>query len=292
MSRKEKNIIARRLAHSYLSSIISISLVLLLVGFFALIAANAQSVSDYFKENVKISVILKSEVGEIEAKQITGQIEKLAHVKSVEYISKEQGTKEMKELLGQDFLNVFETNPIPVSLEVQLNAEYFHPDSLSIFTAHINDIPQVDEVLYQNSLIEAINNNIERIGLVMMVFIGLLLFISFVLINNTVRLNVYSKRFSIYTMRLVGATRAFIRAPFLLRSVFQGLISGLIAALILLCMLYVVREQFAQLFNVFDLEILLSVLAAIVALGIFICVVCTFFVVNRLVSLTNDELYY
>lgn len=292
MSKKEKNIIARRLAHSYLSSIISISLVLLLVGFFALIAANAGSVSEYFKENVKISVILKSEIEEIEAREITGKIEKMVHVKSVDYISKEQGTKEMKELLGQNFLEVFETNPIPISLEVKLNAEYFHPDSLAGFTSNINSIPQVDEVIYQNSLIEAINSNIERIGFVMMIFIALLLFISFVLINNTVRLNVYSKRFSIYTMRLVGATRAFIRAPFLLRSVFQGLISGLIAVLILLCLLYVVREQFAQLFNVFDLELLLSVLAGVVLLGILICVVCTFFVVNRLVSLTNDELYY
>ena len=198
----------------------------------------------------------------------------------------------MKELLGQDFLNVFETNPIPVSLEVQLNAEYFDPDSIEVFKSQVSAMPQIDEVLYQNTLIEVINDNIERIGFVLMIFIALLLFISFVLINNTVRLNVYSKRFSIYTMRLVGATKAFIRAPFLLRSVFQGLISALIAVLVLLAVLFIVKEQFAQLFNVFEPKLLLMVFLGVVGLGILICVICTFFVVNRLVSLTNDELYY
>ncbi len=292
MSRKEKNIIARRLVHSYLSSIISISLVLLLVGFFALLAANARSVSDYFRENVKISVILKSEIEETEALAVAKKIEALSSVKATEYISKEQGTREMKELLGQNFLDVFESNPIPVSIEVQLNADHFNPDSLQFFTKEMEKLPQVDEVLYQNSLVEAINSNMERIGIILMIFIALLLFISFVLINNTVRLNVYSKRFSIYTMRLVGATRAFIRAPFLVRSIFQGLISGLIAVCMLIGVLYLVREQFAQLFNVFDPQLLLAVLASVVLLGVFICVVCTFFVVNRLVSLNNDDLYY
>lgn len=292
MGKKEKNIIARRLVHSYLSSIISISMVLLLVGFFAVLAINAKSVSDYFKENIKISVILDSSVEDIEAHEVEKSIKSMASVKEVEYISKEQGTKEMKELLGQDFLNVFETNPIPVSLEVQLNAEYFDPDSIEVFKSQVAAMPQIDEVLYQNTLIEAINDNIERIGFVLMIFIALLLFISFVLINNTVRLNVYSKRFSIYTMRLVGATKAFIRAPFLLRSVFQGLISALIAVLVLLTVLFVVKEQFAQLFNVFEPKLLLMVFLGVVGLGILICVICTFFVVNRLVSLTNDELYY
>ena len=292
MSKKEKNIIARRLVHSYLSSIISISLVLLLVGFFALMAVNAKSVSNYFKENIRISVILKSQVEEPEALEINAMLESMECVKGVDYISKEQGTEEMKGLLGENFLEIFEANPIPISLEVQLEGDYFSPDSVALFTARVEQLPQVDEVSYQSSLIETINDNVERIGLIFMIFIALLLFISFVLINNTVRLNVYSKRFSIYTMRLVGATRAFIRAPFLLRAVFQGLISALIAVLMLLGLLLLLREQFAQLFSVFQLQMLLYVLAGIVVLGIFICTLSTYFVVNRLVSLTNDELYY
>lgn len=292
MGKKEKNIIAKRLVHSYLSSTISISMVLLLVGLFATLAINARSVSDYFKENVTISVILNGDVAEADAHKIDRQLGALSSVKSTKYISKEQGTMEMKELLGEDFLKIFESNPIPISIDVQLNAEYFNPDSLAQFRKQIENISQVDEVLYQNTLIEAINDNIERIGLVLMVFIALLLFISFVLINNTVRLNVYSKRFSIYTMRLVGATRGFIRAPFLVQAVFQGLISALLAVLVLVGVLYVVKEQFAQLFDVFQPKLLMIVLSGTVALGVIICVISTYFVVNRLVSLTNDELYY
>ena len=292
MSKREKNIIARRLAHSYLSSIISISLVLLLVGFFGMLAANATQVSNYFKENIAISVILKGHIEEKEAHELDEKISALPCVKQTWYISKAQGTEEMKELLGENFLSIFESNPIPISLEVQLNADYFSPDSVALFTASMEELPQVDEVSYQSSLINAINENIERIGLILMVFIALLLFISFVLINNTVRLNVYSKRFSIYTMRLVGATRAFIRAPFLVKAVFQGLIAALLAVVMLLGMLVVVREQFAQLFNVFEPRMLAVVLSGVVVLGVIICVTSTYFVVNRLVSLTNDELYY
>ncbi len=292
MGRKEKNIIAKRLVHSYLSSIISISMVLLLVGIFALIAVNAKSVSNYFKENIKISVILDSDVEEPEALEVKRKIDANSAVKASEYISKEQGTKEMKQMLGDDFLKVFETNPIPISIEVQLNAEHFSLDSVQLFKENLLKMEQVDEVEYQNSLIETINENLERVGWILMVFIVLLLFISFVLINNTVRLNVYSKRFSIYTMRLVGATRAFIRAPFLIKAIFQGLISGLIAVLFLVTLLYLVREEFVQLFNIFQFHLLIYVLTGVVLLGVVICVVCTFFVVNRLVSLNNDELYY
>ncbi len=292
MGKKEKNIIARRLVHSYLSSTVSISMVLLLVGIFAVVAINAKSVSDYFKENVAITVVFNGDVKDADAHKIDRQISALHSVKETRYISKEQGTEQMKEMLGEDFLKIFESNPIPISIDVQLNAEYFHPDSIAAFKKQIEGISQVDEVLYQNTLIEAINDNIERIGIVMMIFIALLLFISFVLINNTVRLNVYSKRFSIYTMRLVGATRAFIRAPFLVQAIFQGLISALLAVLVLVGVLFVVKEQFAQLFDVFQPKLLAIVLSGTVALGVLICVVCTYFVVNRLVSLTNDELYY
>lgn len=292
MGKREKNIIARRLVHSYLSSIISISLVLLLVGFFALLAVNAKSVSAYFKENIGISLILGENTEESRARQIDTLLQAMPQVKVTKYISKEQGTREMKELLGEDFLSVFHTNPIPISIEVQLKAEYFSADSIALFKKELSEIKEIDEFLYENTVIEAINNNIERIGFIVLIFILLLLFISFVLINNTVRLNVYSKRFSIYTMRLVGATKAFIRAPFLIKALFQGLISGLCASAILVALLYLIREKSAQIFAIFDIKLLVAVLAGTVLLGVIICLVCTFFVMNRLVSLSNDELYY
>lgn len=292
MKRKEKNIIARRLVHSYLSSMISISLVLLLVGFFALIAVNAQSVSNYFKENIKVSLILRQDVADDSARSVESRVAAMSCVKSTGYISKEQGTKEMKELLGSDFLSVFETNPIPISIDVQLKAGYLSPDSLALFKKELAPITEIEDVLYESAIIETINDNIEKLGMILLVFILLLMFISFVLINNTVRLNVYSKRFSIYAMRLVGATKSFIRRPFLVRAIFQGLISGLLACCILSGALYLLKEQFEQLFNVFRMELLAAVMAGTIVLGILICVICTYFVINRLVSLTTDELYY
>ena len=206
MGKKESNILFRRLIHSYLSSVISISLVLFLVGIAGIVAANAKGVSDFFKENITLSAIMNVEVNEVEAEGVAKKFSKKRYVKSVDIISKEQGVKEMKEMLGEDFLNVFETNPIPVSLDIQVNAEYFSKDSLAMIQKDLQKEKLVAEVVYQESLVDLLNANLEKVGLVLGVFILLLMFISFVLINNTVRLNVYSKRFTIHTMRLVGAS--------------------------------------------------------------------------------------
>ncbi len=292
MGKKENNIIAKRLVHSYLSSIISIALVLLLVGIFGILAVNAGAVQNYFKENVKISAILKENVTELEAKKLQHSLDFHPAIKNTAYISKEKGTEEMCKLLGGDFLDAFETNPIPISIEISLKGEYFHPDSIGILTASLMENKQIEEIAYQESLLEILNRNLEKVAWWFMIFIVLLMFISFVLINNTVRLNVYSKRFSIYTMRLVGAKKSFIRAPFLVKSIFQGILSGLLAALALVGIMYLLRKEFVQIFSIFEMNLIASVLAGVVALGALICLVCTFFVVNRMVSLTNDELYY
>ena len=292
MGKKEKNIIAKRLVHSYLSSIISIALVLLLIGIFGVLAINANTVQNYFKENVKISAILKENVTELQAKKLQHKLDLNPAVKSTLFISKEEGTEQMKKLLGDDFLSAFDSNPIPISIELSLKGNYFNPDSLKSFTASIMKEGSIEEVAYQESLMQMLNNNMERIAYFFMVFIGLLMFVSFVLINNTVRLNVYSKRFSIYTMRLVGAKRSFIRGPFLTKALFQGMFSGLLAALALVGILYLVRNEFEQMFTVFNMELIGAVLVGLVVMGALICLVCTFFVVNKLVSLNNDDLYY
>ena len=292
MGKKENNIIAKRLVHSYLSSIISIALVLLLIGIFGVLAINANTVQNYFKENVKISAILKENVTELQAKKLQHKLDLNPAVKSTLFISKEEGTVQMKKLLGDDFLSAFDSNPIPISIELSLKGNYFNPDSLKSFTASIMKEGSIEEVAYQESLMQMLNNNMERIAYFFMIFIGLLMFVSFVLINNTVRLNVYSKRFSIYTMRLVGAKRSFIRGPFLTKAVFQGMFSGLLAALALVGILYLVRNEFEQMFTVFNMELIGAVLAGLVVMGALICLVCTFFVVNKLVSLNNDDLYY
>lgn len=292
MSKGEHDIINRRLVNAYLSSVISISLVLLLVGVASLLLVNARSVSDYFKENMKVSILLKPEVTESGALAFQKKLDALPFIRGTEYISREQGADEMKALLGDDFLEVFETSPIPASVDVTLMADYVSADSLDVVRREISGYPVVDEVVYQRSLVEALNSNLSKISLVLGIFIALLLFISYVLINNTIRLNVFARRFTIHTMRLVGATKSFIRAPFLVQAVFQGLFSAIIAIIMLLAVLFVVRNEFAQLFEVFRLDLLLMVMGIVVASGLVICVTSTFFVVGRLVTLKRDELYY
>lgn len=292
MGKGENNIIGRRLANSYLSSVISISLVLLLVGIASLLLVNARSVSDYFKENMQVSVLMKQNVSEKSARQFQDKLDGMRFIRSSEFISKEQGQKEMAELLGDDFLSVFETSPIPVSIDVTLDADYVSADSLEMVRREISESSLVDEVVYQRSLVDALNANLSRISMVIGVFIILLLFISFVLINNTVRLNVYARRFTVHTMKLVGATRPFIRGPFLVQSVFQGLFSAFIAIIALLGILFVIRREFLQLFAIFRLELLLAVMGIVLVAGVLICFISTWFVVDKLVSLKKDELYY
>lgn len=291
MASGENRLIRRRLAGAWLSTVISISLVLLLVGVAGLLVANARSVSDYFKENMQVSVLMKQEVGDDEAMEYVSDLDAKPFIKSTTFVSREQGAKEMTDLLGEDFLNVFEAAPIPVSVDVTLKANYVSSDSLEVVKNEIMKSPLVDEVVYQQSLVDKLNTNLRKISMVLGVFIVLLLFISFVLINNTVRLNVFSRRFTIHTMRLVGATKSFIRAPFLVQAVFQGLFSALLATLMLVGILFFVRSEFAQLFEVFRLDMLLIVIGVEILAGVLICVVSTALVVGRLVSLSKDELY-
>ena len=292
MGKKESKILFRRLIHSYLSSVISISLVLFLVGIAGIIAANAKGVSDFFKENITVSAIMNIEVSEVEAEGVAKRLSKKKYVKAVDIVSKEQGVREMKEILGEDFLDVFETNPIPVSLDIQVNAEYFSKDSLAMIQKDLSKDSMIAEVVYQDSLVDLLNANLEKIGLVLGIFILLLMFISFVLINNTVRLNVYSKRFTIHTMRLVGATKGFICKPFAGQAFFQGMISSSIAVLALIGVMYVVRNEFNQLFVLLDMKMLGLVLLSVILTGVLICVLSTVIVVRGMVSLTNDDLYY
>ena len=292
MSKGENKIMRRRLANAYLSSVISISLVLLLVGVASMLLVNARSVSDYFKENMQVSVLMKDSVPEEKAVAFSESLLDERYIKTATFISKEQGQAELAELLGDDFVDIFETSPIPASVEITLDADYVSSDSLEVVKTEIAKSPLVAEVNYQASLVDALNANLSKISLILAFFIGLMLFISYVLINNTVRLNVYARRFTIHTMQLVGATRSFIRAPFLVQSAFQGVFSAFIAIMALIVILFFLRNGFEQLFEIFRLDLLLLVMGIVVASGLVICVTSTYFVVNKLVSLKKAELYY
>lgn len=292
MSKGENKIMKRRLANAYLSSVISISLVLLLVGVASMLLVNAKSVSDYFKENMQVSVLLKDSVSEEKARSFAEQLQQKAYIKTTTYISKEQGQMELAQMLGEDFLDIFETSPVPASVEITLDADYVSSDSLQVVKNDISKSSLVAEVNYQGSLVDALNANLSRISLVLAFFITLMLFISFVLINNTVRLNVFNRRFTIHTMQLVGATRQFIRAPFMVQAAFQGIFSAFIAIIALIIMLFFLRNGFEQMFEIFRLELLLLVMGIVLVSGLAICMISTYFVVNKLVSLKKDELYY
>lgn len=292
MAHRDNKIMRRRLMNAYLSSVISISLVLLLVGVASMLLVNAKGVSDYFKENMQVSVMMKQTVSDEDALEFKEVLDGERYIRSTAFVSKEQGRKELAQQLGDDFLDVFETSPIPVSIDVTLEAAYVSADSLEMVKNEISASPLVDEVIYQRSLVDALNANLSRISLVLGVFIALLLFISFVLINNTVRLNVFARRFTIHTMKLVGATRSFIRAPFLVQAVFQGLFSAFISISVLVGLMFLMRSSFARLFEIFRMELLLLVMGIVVASGLVICLASTYFVVNRLISVRKDELYY
>lgn len=287
----ESRMMRTRLRSARLSSVISISMVLLLVGIASMLLLNATRVSDYFKENMQISVLMETEASDEQAAALASELDSLRFVKGTEVVTKARGAAEMESLLGEDFLSVFETSPIPASIALTLKADYVSVDSLAVVKAALEKYPLVDEVDYQRSLVSALNANIQKIGLFLGVFVLLLLFISFVLIGNTVRLSVFSRRFTIHTMKQVGATRAFIRAPFLWRAALQGLLAALLACAMLVCLLYLLRGEVSQLFEIFTADLLLKVIALVVASGVVLCVVSTYFVVNKLVRMNKDKLY-
>jgi cell division transport system permease protein len=292
MDRKERKRMRRRLINAYASSIISISLVLMLVGLSSLFIVNAKRMADYFKENMQVVVMMREEVSEPQAEEFCAGTEMLPFVRSARVVTREEGETELKKMLGEDFLDVFESSPVPLSLDINLYADYVNPDSLEMVRTELGSSPLVEDVECRQPLVEMLNRSLGKLSLLLLVLVALLLFISYVLIGNTVRLNVFARRFTVHTMKLVGATRAFIRRPFIGAGVMQGLIAGVIAFGGIALVLALLRRSFASLVDVVVGDSLPVVAAIVVVAGIFICVTSTWFVVNRLISLNKDDLYY
>lgn len=286
-----KKIVKRKTAGAYLSSVVSISLVLLLFGVASLLLANAKSVADYFKESLQITVLLKQGVKEDAAEKYRKEIAELPYVKDTRLVSREEGTQELKEMLGEDFLSVFESSPVPVSIDVSLHSDYVSSDSVAVVRKALEKSSLVDEVEYRQNLIDALNSNLAKISVVIAVFIALLLFISVVLIANMVRMDAFNHRFTIHAMQLVGATQWFICRPFVLRAVVQGLESAVLAILMLGAALFAVRDAFSQLAALFSVGMLVKVSLGVIFAGIIICTVSTYFIVKKITVLDKEELY-
>ena len=292
MAKKEQNIVRRRLIRSYITSVISISLVLTMVGAAAMFWASAGNVASYFKENMAVSLVLKQHVKEAEGRAFADSLAQAPDVRSAEYISRERGEEELKTLLGEDFLSVFESTPVPVSVEMRLDGRMISKDSLAQIKTRFLEDGRVEEVVYQESTVEALNANVKKIALVLSAFILVLLVISSALINNTVRLNIYARRFTIHTMRLVGARSSFISRPFVSQALIQGAVAGILADLILLAALLWVRSSSELLYSLFDKSMVACVMAGLVLMGMLICSLSALLVTRKISYSSKDDLYY
>lgn len=291
MSRKQNKIIRRRLAGSYLSSVLSISLVLLLVGAAAFIVFNASAVGAYFREHIHVTVLLKKDTPAVQAVAYQRHIEALPFVKESHYVSVQEGEKEMREMLGEDFLDVFETSPVPSSVEVTVRAAWMNPDSLLVVHKRLSDSPIVDEVDCRIPLVESISVSFGKVGLAVLLVLALLVVISVALIANTVRLNLYANRFTIHTMQLVGASRSFIARPYVRRTVAQGLVGSIIALALIAAGVYLVWKSHPDIYEIFTVQAFVGTAVTVIAFGVVLCWLSGSAVVAKIVKLSNDELY-
>ena len=291
MKTSKNKTLNRRILSSSTSVVISLSLVLFVVGLLGLFLINAQKLSDYVKENIGFTIMLKDGVNEIEILKFQKILDASDFAKITSFTTKEQATADLKTDLGEDFVEFLGYSPLLASIDVKLNAEYGNADSLQIITNELSENDNVFEVYYQKDLIDKLNSNVNRLSFFLLIFCVLLLFIAFALINNTIRLSVYSKRFLIRTMRLVGASNSFIQKPFLSKGVYQGIYSSLFAIFMLIGAIQLVQGDTANMLNIDDLKIIGIVFLLILASGLFISIFSTFFAVRKFIKLNENELY-
>jgi cell division transport system permease protein len=292
LKNKESGYSKTRLRSSYLTLVISVSLVLFLLGVLGLVLLNARELSDYLRESLSFSIWLDDEAKEPDIRMLQKDLDAKPYVKSTQYISKDAAAQKMKKDLGEDFINFLGDNPLPPSIDVYLHAGYTSPDSVAKIEKYVRIYPFVKEVQYAESLLFLINENVNKISLFLLVISSFLFLIALTIINNTIRLSIYSRRFLIRTMQLVGATRGFIRKPLLIQSAIHGLIAALIAMSLLMGMLYLIEKEFFMMFSFESTYLLILLGVSIIITGILINVISTYFSVNRYLSISEDKLYY
>ncbi|MEI6749757.1 MAG: cell division protein FtsX [Bacteroidales bacterium] len=292
MSNQEEKFNKRRLRASYFTSVVSIALVLFMLGLLGLIVLHAQRLSDYMKENIGFSIIMKENVQERSILDYQKELNSAPFLKSSEYITRERAARELKKDLGEDFIDFLGFNPLLPSIEVKLKADYANNDSLKLIEEAVVANRQVKEVYYQKSLVEMVNQNVKKISMVLLGFSILLLLISVGLINNTIRLSVYSKRFLIKSMLLVGATRNFIQRPFIMRGLFHGFYAALLAITLLLGVLYIARRQMPELIGLLDLKMFIALFGLLVLSGMILSSASTWLAVRKFLRMKTDHLYY
>lgn len=276
----------------FITSSISTTLVLLLLGMVVFFVLSANNLSNYVRENIGFTVLVSDDMKEPEALKFQQQLNEKAYVKESAYISKEQALKEQTEAMGTDPAEFLGYNPFTASIEIKLNAEYANSDSVAWIEKEILANKRVMEVSYPQDLLDSVNRNLQRVSLFLMGLAALLTLISFALINNTIRLAVYSKRFLIHTMKLVGASWGFIRRPFLIRNVWVGVLAALMADALLMGMAYMLVKYEPQLVEIITPATLLVVMGAVFVFGVVITCMCAYISINKYLRMKASALYY
>ncbi|WP_339846291.1 permease-like cell division protein FtsX [uncultured Dokdonia sp.] len=282
----------RRLITSYFSVVISIALVLFLLGILGLLVLNTKKVADYFKETIAVGVYFKDGAKDVEMKQLEKSLSLAEYTKSIQFVSKEEAAEAHSEALGENFVDYLGENPLQNSIDLYLNADYVSAEKVSEIAAEIASKNFVEEVTYDKPLISLLNDNIKKMSLWILIVSGIFTFIAVLLINSSIRLSVYAKRFTIKTMQMVGATKKFIRRPFVWKSVRLGIIGALIAIAGMAGVLYYANKTFPQLTLLDDPLLLGALFGGVFMMGIVITWFSTFLATQRFLNLRTDELYY
>lgn len=276
---------------SYITSTISISLVLLMLGITGILILNAKKISDYVKENLSFTIMLNPGSREIDIIKLQKELDLNSFVKSTEYISADKALKNFQKEMGSDLMLYLDENPLPPSIEVRLHAEYTNNDSIAFIEKKYKDNPLIKEIVFQRSLVKQVNDNIKNIGILFLCFGILLFIISIALINNTIRLSVYSKRFIIRTMLLIGSSNSFIRKPFLIKSIFQSIFASIISIVLIYMVLILIKNQTDDIVNLTDNQIFIILSIGLLLVGIILNFIFSYLAVNKYLFINKDDLY-
>ena len=282
----------RRLLTSYFSVIVSITLVLFLLAFFMFLVLSTKKLANHFKEQVTVTILIKDKAKDVDITQLQKPLSVAPFVKSIKFISKEEAAETFSKDIGEDFVTFIGTNPLQNAIDLSLKAEYADPDKMQEIKRDLEQHTFVSEVVYDQSLVALIHENVNRIGFITLVFSVLFTFVSVLLINASIRLSIYSKRFIIKTMQLVGATRSFIRRPFIYTNVKLGIFSAFVAITFFSLALFSIIKSYPDFAVLLDATVLTVVFIGVFVMGILISWGSTFFATQRFLNLNTNELYY
>ena len=292
MKSKNKNNSVSYFDMQFITSSISTTLVLLLLGLVVFFVLAAHNLSIYVRENINFSVLISDDMKEADILKLQKRLDKEPFVKQTEYISKKQALKEQTEAMGTDPEEFLGYNPFTASIEIKLHSDYANSDSIAKIEKMIKKNINIQDVLYRKELIDAVNDNIRNISLVLLALAVVLTFISFALINNTIRLAIYSKRFLIHTMKLVGASWGFIRKPFLVRNIWIGVLAAVMADAALIGMAYALVRYEPELIEIITPMTMLLVMSSVFVFGVIITFMCAYISINKYLRMKAGALYY